>query len=172
MIFRVSIFAVLRFIYSILNLDSAAVFGSVKESDIEEVQNFISDQLYEILQSKSKENGSIYDDKHNSKFFGLFSSMRDKFKFTVGDIKKIKLMKKHVEDTLTSGRDYSHFSIKNKEMKTLLKSWETKLTSTPLGLFFSEVSENSSSVSNSRNINDLKDSLVAKAKITFESYKQ
>lgn len=82
-------------------------------------------------------------------------------------------MKKHVEDTIKSTGDYSHFGIKNKVVKTFIKSWKTKLTSTPVGLlFFNEISDNVSSVStNSRNINDLKDSLVAKAKTKFNSYK-
>lgn len=101
-------FAVSRYIYSILNLDSAAVFESVNESDIEDVKIFIRDRLYDIVQSKSTEKGSIYDDKHNSKFFGLFSSMRNQFQFTIGDIKKLKLIKKHVEEVVKSDGNYSH----------------------------------------------------------------
>lgn len=157
-----------------MNLDSAAVFESVDESDIEDVQNFIRDRLYEILlQSKSVENDSIYDDKHNSKFFGLFSSMRTKFQFTIGGKKKLKLIRKRVEETVKIDGNYMHFDTNNKKVKALTKSWETILTPTPAGLFFSEVSDNnnSSSVSNTRNINDLKESLVAKAKTKFESYK-
>lgn len=167
------LFAISRYIYSILNLDSAAVFESVDECDIEDVQNFIRDRLYEILQSKSVENDSIYDDKHNSKFFGLFSSMRNKFQFTIGDKKKLKLIKKRVEETVKIDGNYTHFDMNNKKVKALTRSWETKLTPTPAGLFFSEVSDNnnSSSDSNTRNINDLKESLVAKAKTKFESYK-
>lgn len=151
-------------------MESAAVFKEVDKNDIEAVQMFILHQLYDILQTKSMERGSVYDDKYNSIFFGLFSSMREKFEFTVGDRKKIDIIINHVKDVVNPIGNYSHFDVSKNHVKKLIKSWDTMLVSTPAGSFFGDISQNSSSELNTRNIEELRRALIAKVEAYFEPY--
>lgn len=159
-----------QFIHSLYNLESAAVFKEVDKNDIEAVQMFIRNQLYEILQTKSMERSLVYDEKHNSLFYGIFSSMREKFEFTVGDHKKLDIIINHVKEVVNRIGDYSHFDVTKNHVKKLIKSWDTMLVSTPAGLFFGDISQNSSSSLSKRNIEELRRVLIAKVKAHFESY--
>lgn len=154
------------------NLDSAAVFKSLEKDDIENVQRFIREELYTILQEKSKENNSAYDDKHNSIFFGLYSAMHERFQFTIGDKKKLNVTIEHVKQTVGSEENYSHFDVTNKRVKGFMKSWNKTFASTPAGEFFGDISINATSVSNKRNVDDLKQILFTKAKTHLESYEK
>lgn len=155
---------------SLYNLESAAVFKEVEKKDIEAVEMFIRHQLYDILQSKSTERGSVYDDTYNSIFFGLFSSMREKFEFTVGDRKKLDIIINHVKDVVNLAGNYSHFDLTKKRVKKLIESWDIMLVTTSAGLFFGDISQNSSSQLNTRNFEELKRVLIGKVKEYFESY--
>lgn len=150
------------------NLDSAACFETVDENDIKGVRNFICDQLYNILQEKSKENNLNYDSKYNSEFFGLFSSSHEKFEFSIGDIKKLNVIIKHVQKIVQSEGDYSHFDVANRNVKHLIKSWQKMLIQTPAGLFFGD--DVAVSVQKLPSVDEIKSVLIARAKDHFNSY--
>lgn len=155
------------------NVDSASVFQTLDQNDIETVQTFIRTELYDVLKSKSTEKNSIYDDKYNPNFFGMFSSMRDKFQFMVGDTKKLNAIVDYVQKTLReSSIDY--FDLTNKKMKKMLSSWSNELFQTPAGLFYSDeqiVTCDTNSSKGIRNSIDLEQNLLARSKTMFDTFK-
>lgn len=92
-------------------MDNAAVFQTVDESDIKYVQNLIRTSLHDILISKSKEIGFIYDEKCYPHFFGVFTKDRARFTFSECDILKIHLCVAHTKSVLKSNR-LSYFNAK------------------------------------------------------------
>lgn len=92
------------------NLDSAAVFESVDESDVEYVQNFIRTILHDILLPKSKEIGFKYDENEYYHFFGQFAEDRTQFTFSECDKLIIKLLVTHIEFVLREKDGLNHFS--------------------------------------------------------------
>lgn len=156
------------------NVDSASVFQTLDQNDIETVQTFIRSELYEVLKSKYEEKGLVYDEKYNSNFFGMFSSMREKFQFMVGDVKKLNAIVGYVQNTLREN-SISYFGLTNKKIKKMLCSWSNELVQTPAGLFYSDEqigSCNTNFLKGTQNPVDLKLNLLARSKTMFDSFKK
>lgn len=83
-------------------MDNAVIFQTVTESDIEYVQNIIRTNLHDILISKSKEIGFVYDEKCYHHFFGIFAKNPAQFIFSDFDILKIQLCVAHAKSVLKS----------------------------------------------------------------------
>lgn len=90
-------------------MDNAVIFQTVDESDIEYVQNIIRTSLHDILISKSKEIGFVYDEKCYPHFFGVYIEDRAGFTFSECDILKIQLCVAHIKSILKSNC-LSHFN--------------------------------------------------------------
>lgn len=132
------------------NISSSLVYAELTDDDINHVQQFIRSDLYEILAAKCEENGSKYEEKNDSAFFGTYGAHREKFTFSKTEINIIKLLRDHIQETtedLGEEMGHYHFALKytsegdNKEFEPIehfidelkndqieLQNWENEST--------------------------------------------
>lgn len=155
------------------NFSNVPVLGSLDSDDFDYLQNFIRSELHEILVSKYDEKKLPFDNQYNPCFYGIYSSLRNKFSFTRGDMKILQLVVANVanklEDDLCIDIEY-HYSFKNKRIKNSLLAWQNCLVETPIGLFYGEKIDSKIDQPLLRNEEKLKANLAARCRKIFSFY--
>lgn len=154
--------------FRLRNFDSAAVFKTVTEDDIKYVEQFIRNELHEMLVAKFRENDAEYDDTCNTMFYGNYSSIRQKFEFSRGDVRVVTISVDHVKSKVCDENgdivNLDHF----KGTKRSLFGWQKKLFDTPGGLFFPADIVSKIQKAIPKNYDNYKTALLAKCKQVFE----
>lgn len=149
------------------NFSNAPVVGSLVSDDFDYLQNFIRNDLHEILVSKYDEKSLGFDNHYNSCFYGIYSSLRSKFSFTRGDLKILQLVVENVANKLReeecSDIEY-HYSVKNKQIKKSVDSWQSNLVETPIGMFYGDKNDGETGKLQVLNAEDLETNLAARCK--------
>lgn len=155
------------------NFSNVPVLGSLDSDDFDYLQNFIRSELHEILVSKYDEKKLPFDNQYNPCFYGIYSSLRNKFSFTRGDMKILQLVVANVanklEDEICTDIEY-HYSFKNKRIKNSLLAWQNCLVETPIGLFYGEKIDSKIDQPLLRNEEKLKANLAARCRKIFSFY--
>lgn len=104
---KISIFYQFKFSYSYCGYSYATLFKEIQTEDIQAVEKFVREDLYDILSSKADSNNGdseiLLPPNDLIEHFGvLFASNPSKFRFLPGDLKYIQLVKDHVANEITN----------------------------------------------------------------------
>lgn len=132
------------FFCSVRGFNNAFVFKSIREEDIEKIQEYIRSKLEDLLKShlKDEELAEI-----SCNFFGAFSNRPSEFEFNAGEERLIEQMAEYVKikiDSQQEGGSLVHFqNTEHLDMKKI-RYWTNELIETPLGLIYGheKVNEN------------------------------
>lgn len=114
-----------------------------------------------------------YDSKFNSCFYGIYSSLQNQFSFTHGELKILDLITKGVIKQIKDKTNIdieAHYSCDSKQNVTLLKSWQNRLCTMPIGMFYPAQTSGCCDLPKKRNIDEIKIDLVRRCKKIFDSY--
>lgn len=123
--------------------------------------------------SKYDEKSLSFDNQYNSCFYGIYSSLRSKFSFTRGDLKILQLVVENVANKLKEEECFDiehHYSVKNKQIKKSVDSWQSCLVETPIGMFYGDTNYGETDKLQVFNVEDLETSLVARCKKIIDSF--
>lgn len=92
---------------------------TITEDDVNYIEDFVRNRLHLILESKSKESGLENNTKHNSTFYGNYSSLKNEFEFTRGDRRNVTMLADHIKGIVCAKEkpDYSYFTASNRSLK-------------------------------------------------------
>lgn len=155
------------------NFSNAPIVGSLVSDDFDYLQNFIRNDLHEILVSKFEEKNLSFDSQYNSCFYGIYSALRSKFSFTRGDLKILQLVVENVANKLKE-EEYTdieyHYSFKNKQKRKILDSWQSYLVETPIGMIYGEKGDSNTDLLQVRDAENLKSNLAVRCTKICDSF--
>lgn len=159
---------ILTFTFSLNGFSNILSFSQITEKDIDDVQNFVKNELMQILLDKCKREEATFDEMDKLHFFGVYENEPSKFKFLPGDRKLVNgivqylnvIMKKDSQSELKCFQVPNNYKMSRKDTKNL-----------SVGVFFATKNDQPKSSASSAILDDTDIMLCGKLNIILELWR-